>query len=51
MIPRKRGVLCSPAANSSETVYALAAKFVEAKSKPAFVKVFGTNAVSAYRLM
>ena len=33
-----------------ETVYALAAKYVEAKGKVAFAKVFGANAVSAYRL-
>jgi L-fuconolactonase len=32
------------------TVYALAAKFVEGKGKAAFAKVFGTNAVAAYRL-
>jgi predicted TIM-barrel fold metal-dependent hydrolase len=33
-----------------ETVYALASKFVEPKGKEAFAKVFGANAVSAYRL-
>jgi L-fuconolactonase len=33
-----------------ETVYALASKFVEGKGKPAFAKVFGTNAATAYQL-
>lgn len=33
-----------------ETVYALASKFVEGKGKLAFAKVFGTNAVTVYRL-
>ncbi len=33
-----------------ETVYALASKYVEPKGKPAFAKVFGANAVSAYQL-
>jgi L-fuconolactonase len=32
------------------TVYELASKFVEPKGKAAFAKVFGANAVSAYRL-
>jgi L-fuconolactonase len=32
------------------TVYALAAKFVEAKGKDAVANVFGGNAVKAYRL-
>ncbi len=32
------------------TVYSLAAKFVEGKGKDAMAKVFGTNAVEAYRL-
>lgn len=32
------------------TVYSLAAKYVEGKGKDAFAKVFGTNAVKAYRL-
>jgi L-fuconolactonase len=32
------------------TVYSLAAKYVEAQGKDAFAKVFGTNAVKAYRL-
>ena len=33
-----------------ETVYALAVKYVEGKGKGAFAKVFGSNAVVAYRL-
>lgn len=33
-----------------ETVYALAAKYVEGKGGGAFAKVFGANAVKAYRL-
>ena len=33
-----------------ETVFALAAKFVEGKGKPALTKVFGANAVKAYQL-
>jgi L-fuconolactonase len=33
-----------------ETVFALAAKFVEGKGKDATAKVFGTNAVKAYQL-
>jgi predicted TIM-barrel fold metal-dependent hydrolase len=33
-----------------ETVYALAAKYVEGKGKDALAKVFGANAVTAYRL-
>ena len=33
-----------------ELVYALAAKFVETQAKDAFAKVFGANAVTAYRL-
>lgn len=32
------------------TVYALASKFVEGKGNDTFAKVFGTNAVTAYRL-
>ena len=31
-------------------MYALAAKYVDGKGKAAVAKVFGTNAVSAYRL-
>lgn len=33
-----------------ETVYALAAKYVDGKGKDAFAKAFGTNAASAYEL-
>ncbi len=33
-----------------ETVYSLAAKYVEGQGKDAFAKVFGANAVAAYRL-
>jgi L-fuconolactonase len=33
-----------------ETIYTLVSKFVEAKGKDAFAKVFGANAMTAYRL-
>ena len=33
-----------------ETVFTLAARFVEGKGKAAFARVFGKNAMKAYRL-